>query len=81
MGYCLEFDLIEKESSCYYTDFGSFHTLNFRCNICSQDIDEKEVENHASSKQHQENKSKIPGTNAKGSDNSVISVWLKSLND
>ncbi len=55
--------------------------MNLRCNICSQDIDEKEVENHASSKQHQENKSKVPSTNIKSSDNSVVKMWLKSLHD
>ena len=53
--------------------------MTLRCNICSQNIDEKEVENHVSSKQHQENKSKISATNSKGSDNSVVKMWQKSL--
>lgn len=54
--------------------------MNLRCNICSQDMDEKDVNNHVISKQHQENKSKIAATNSKGSDNSVVKMWQKSLN-
>ena len=51
--------------------------MNLRCNICSQDIDEKEVENHIASKQHQENKTKIPSLHSNGSDNSVVKMWQK----
>ncbi|VVC05774.1 Uncharacterised protein [uncultured archaeon] len=73
--------IILKNSSHYYKEISSTAAMNLRCNICSQDIDEKEIENHVSSKQHEENKSKISGTNPKGSDNSVVKMWLKSLHD
>jgi len=54
------------------------NTLSLRCNICSIEIDEKEVESHIITKQHIENKSKI-STNGKGLGKSVSSMWHKSL--
>jgi len=68
-------------SSHYYTEFISLLTLNLRCNICSQDIDEKEIENHVKTQQHKKEKTKISGTNGKGIDNSVVKMWLKSLQE
>jgi len=52
--------------------------LNLRCNVCSIDIDEKEVDSHIGKSQHLENKSKI-SINGKGLDKSVASMWHKSL--
>jgi len=52
--------------------------LNVRCNICSTEIDETEVESHITAQNHLENKSKI-STNSKGSDKSVAVMWLKSF--
>jgi hypothetical protein len=54
------------------------HLLNVRCNICSIEIDETEVESHIAVQNHLENKSKI-STNSKGSDKSVAAMWLKSF--
>jgi hypothetical protein len=68
-------------SSHYYTEFVSLIVLNLRCNICSQEIDEKEIENHVKTEQHKENKSKISGSNGKGSDNSVVKMWQSSLQE
>jgi len=52
--------------------------LSVRCNICSIEIDETEVESHIVTQKHLENKSKI-STNSKGLDKSVASMWLKSF--
>jgi len=52
--------------------------LSVRCNICSIEIDETEVESHIATQKHLENKSKI-STNSKGSDKSVASMWRKSF--
>jgi len=52
--------------------------LSVRCNICSIEIDETEVESHIVTQKHLENKSKI-STNSKGSDKSVASMWRKSF--
>jgi len=45
------------------------------------DVAEEEIENHVNSKQHIENKSKISVANGKGSDNSVVKMWRKSLQE
>ncbi|WP_165776433.1 hypothetical protein [Candidatus Nitrosotalea bavarica] len=52
--------------------------MNLRCNVCSIEIDEKEVDSHIGTPQHLENKSKI-STNGKGLDKSVTDMWYKSL--
>ena len=50
-----------------------------RCNICSQDVDENQVEGHVDSAQHKENKAKLSKKSEKGSDLSVVKVWQSSL--
>lgn len=50
-----------------------------RCNICSQDVDEKQLESHVDSVQHKENKAKLSKKIEKGSDLSVVKVWQSSL--
>ncbi|MFZ1076581.1 MAG: hypothetical protein WAN47_04020 [Nitrosotalea sp.] len=67
-----------KCSSHYYSEFSSQYTLNLRCNICSQEIDEKEVESHVNMQQHKENKLKISKPNESGSDISVVKMWYNS---
>ncbi|MDE1844719.1 MAG: hypothetical protein KGI10_05245 [Thaumarchaeota archaeon] len=52
--------------------------MNVRCNICSIEIDESEVESHITTPKHLENKSKI-STNSNGLDKSVAAMWLKSF--
>lgn len=52
--------------------------MSLRCNICSIDIDEKDVEIHITTPKHLENKSKI-STNGKGLDKSVTNMWHSSL--
>jgi len=42
-------------------------------------VDEEEIENHVNSKQHKENKSMASATNGKGSGNSVVKMWSRSL--
>jgi len=65
----------------YYTVSVLRITLNLRCSICSMDVAEEEIENHVNGKQHIENKSKISVANGKGSDNSVVKMWRKSLQE
>jgi hypothetical protein len=55
--------------------------MNLYCNICSQEIDEKEMESHVNTRQHNENKSKISKTNERGSANSVVKMWQNSLKE
>jgi len=52
--------------------------LNIRCNVCSIEIDEKEVDSHIGTPKHLENKSKI-STDGKGLDKSVTNMWHNSL--
>ncbi len=53
--------------------------MSQRCNICSLDVDEKEIESHLSSLQHIDNKAKLSKKIERGSDLSVVKVWQKSL--
>lgn len=55
-------------------------TLTLRCNICSQEIDEKELESHLNTLQHKDNKTRLGEKIDKGSDASVVKVWLSSFN-
>lgn len=52
--------------------------MTLRCNICSTDINEDEVESHVTSQLHLENKSKT-FTKGKGLDKSVANMWYDSL--
>ena len=52
--------------------------VSIRCNVCSINIDEKDVDSHISTSKHLENKSKI-STNGKGLDKSVSNMWHNSL--
>ncbi|HEX5358485.1 MAG TPA: hypothetical protein VFW99_01060 [Candidatus Nitrosotalea sp.] len=52
--------------------------MSVRCNICSIEIEEIEVESHIVTQKHLENKSKV-STNSKGVGKSVASMWLKSF--
>ena len=52
--------------------------MSLRCNVCSINIDENDVEFHISTPKHLENKSKI-STNGKGLDKSVANLWYNSL--
>ncbi|HEU5221550.1 MAG TPA: hypothetical protein VFU58_05770 [Candidatus Nitrosotalea sp.] len=52
--------------------------MSVRCNICSIEIDEPEVETHIVTQKHLENKSKI-SINSNGAGKSVASMWLKSF--
>jgi hypothetical protein len=61
-----------------YTESQAEYSLILRCNMCSMDIDEKEVEFHITSQHHLENKSKT-STNDKGLDKSVANMWYNSL--
>ncbi len=54
--------------------------MTVRCNICNVDIDEKEVETHVKSRQHEQSKSGISSSN-NGLDTSVVKTWYNSLND
>jgi len=56
--------------------------LNFHCNICTVDVDEKKIEAHLNSKEHQLNKRRILDTKEKGEENpkGVVQIWLESLN-
>ncbi len=54
--------------------------MTLRCNICSQDIDEKEVESHVNTLQHKENKARLGRIKETGSGASVVKVWLESFN-
>ncbi|MDE1766929.1 MAG: hypothetical protein KGI27_11775 [Thaumarchaeota archaeon] len=55
--------------------------MSIRCNICLQDIDEKETESHVNTPQHIENKAKIAKRSEKGSDASVVKVWQSSFSN
>jgi hypothetical protein len=52
--------------------------MSLRCNVCSINIDEKDVDSHINTPKHLENKSKI-STNGKGLDKSVANLWHNSL--
>lgn len=55
--------------------------MSIRCNICSLDLDEKDIEAHLKDMQHQSNKKSI--LDSKGEENkngkSLIKIWLESL--
>ncbi len=53
--------------------------MSFRCNICSLEIDEKDVENHITTPKHMENKTMISKKIERGSDLSVVKVWQNSI--
>ncbi|MDE1828749.1 MAG: hypothetical protein KGI25_00345 [Thaumarchaeota archaeon] len=53
--------------------------MALRCNICSQNVDESEVESHINSAQHKESKTRLAKIENKGSDSSVVKVWLSSF--
>jgi hypothetical protein len=55
--------------------------MTLHCNICSQEIDEKEIENHINTMQHKKNKSNISKTNERDSGNSVVKKWQDSLKE
>ena len=51
------------------------------CNICSTEIDEKEIEKHVTSEQHQLNKKKTlhPKMVEYVNHKSLVQTWLESL--
>lgn len=55
--------------------------MSIRCNICSLDLDEKDIEAHLKDMQHQSNKKSM--SDSKNMENtageSVIKMWLESL--
>ncbi|MDE1726423.1 MAG: hypothetical protein KGH89_04075 [Thaumarchaeota archaeon] len=55
--------------------------MNLRCNICSEEIEEKEMENHVNTQQHKDNKSKISKINENSSDISVVKMWRDSFSN
>ncbi|MGI0101589.1 MAG: hypothetical protein ACREA7_03215 [Nitrosotalea sp.] len=55
--------------------------MNLRCNICSQEIDENEMEAHVNTQQHKENRLKISKPNENGSDTSVVKMWHNSFSN
>jgi len=61
-----------------YTESRSRYSLVLRCNICSLDIDEKDIEVHIISQDHVENKIKT-SSNGKGLDKSIVNMWHNSL--
>jgi hypothetical protein len=50
-----------------------------RCNICSQEVDDVQVDSHLNSPHHKENKVKLSKKIEKGSDWSIVKVWQNSL--
>jgi len=52
------------------------------CNICSTEIDEKEIEKHVTSEQHQSNKNKTlrPKMADYINHKNLVQIWLESLN-
>ncbi len=56
-------------------------SMDARCNICSLDLDEKDIEAHLKDMQHQSNKKSM--LDSKNMENtageSVIKMWLESL--
>ncbi len=52
--------------------------MSIRCNVCSLEIDEKDVEVHINTQQHKDNKVKISKKIERGSDLSVVKVWQNS---
>ncbi|HJU12983.1 MAG TPA: hypothetical protein VJ792_00820 [Candidatus Nitrosotalea sp.] len=52
-----------------------------RCNICSKELEEKEVDTHVATKEHKEGKEKLARKNETGSEVSVVKVWMNSLRD
>lgn len=55
--------------------------MSIRCNICSLDLDEKDIEAHLKDIQHQSNKKSILDSKGKENKNgkSLIEIWLESL--
>ena len=55
--------------------------MSIRCNICSLDLDEKDIEAHLKDRQHQSNKKSILDSKGKENTNgeSLIKIWLESL--
>ena len=55
--------------------------MSIRCNICSLDLDEKDIEAHLKDMQHQSNKKSILDSKGKENKNgnSLIKIWLESL--
>lgn len=49
--------------------------MGLRCNICAQEIEEKDLEVHLSGRQHAENKERLGRKITTGSDLSVVMVW------
>jgi len=56
--------------------------LSLYCNICSADVDEKNIDAHINDKAHQQNKRKILDEKNKEDENpkSVIQIWSESSN-
>jgi hypothetical protein len=52
--------------------------MNFLCNICSIDLDEKDVKSHIKTQEHEQNKI-INSKTIRGSGKSVASMWFDSL--
>ena len=50
--------------------------MTLRCNICSQNVDEKDVESHIDTQQHKESKSRLGSAHRGGSGPSIVRAWL-----
>jgi hypothetical protein len=73
-----------KISNPLQTVKSTFHeiiSLIIYCNICSTEIDEKEIEKHVTSEQHQLNKKKTlhPKMVEYVNHKSLVQTWLESL--
>lgn len=53
--------------------------MTLRCNICSQEIEEKDLEAHLNLQQHKENKERLAKRIEKGLDVSIVGKWLESV--
>ncbi len=53
--------------------------MALRCNICSVELEEKDVENHIASSSHKENRERLAKAKDTGSDASVAKAWMGSL--
>ena len=53
--------------------------MALRCNICSLEIGEDEVESHVATQKHLENKERLAKAKDAGSDESVVRAWKESL--
>lgn len=53
--------------------------MTLRCNICSQNVEEAQVEDHVNSQQHKDSKARLGKIENKGSGLSVAKVWAQSL--